>query len=315
MDDLDDIWGEVSAEGTEPDEVIDNPIEIEDDDFEGADEDQPIDDDETDIEEDADTDDDSPPADDDSFDWNEILERHGERTVTVTVQGEPVEVRIKDLPEGFMRREDYSRKTAEVAQDRKAATWARDVQEAFDKDPYGTLEAFARAYNVQFGGPPPQDVVDPYEDFDPEVAQALRQRDQLLVQQQQRLDELSQQFSSVENQRIMAEVKAEVAGLREEFGDDLDHVEMLRIAAEYNMPLRDAAEHLVGKQYYSRSRQRQELDSQAGELGKARSEESRKTAKRRASGTSTKKFDASSVSVEDFDDIGELFTINLNSIT
>jgi hypothetical protein len=312
-DDLEDIWDEVASDDTEVEPILDDVVDNPD---EGADDDTDDSIDEIDDGDEADTDDESPVDDGPEFDWSEIVNRYGEQLVTLTVQGEEVQVPLKELPDGFMRREDYSRKTAEVAQERKAARWALDVQEAFASDPVGTLDAFAKAYNINLAAPTsaaPQ--VDPYEDFEPEVAEALRQRDQLLAQQAQRLEELSTRFSTVENDRIMAEVKAEVAELREEFGDDLDHVEMLRIAAEYNMPLREAAEHLVGKQYFARTRQQAHIDSDASRIGKAKDDEVRRSAKRRASGTATKKFDASAVAVEDFDDIGELFEINLNSIT
>lgn len=317
-DGLEDIFAEEMEAGDdsveiEPVEDIENPDDGADD-FE-----DPTDaDDEDDIDiDDADTDDDEPPADeDDDFDWNEIVERYGDRTIQLTVNGEVVEKPLKDLPSMAMMREDYSRKTAEVASKAKAAQWAQDVQESFAKDPEGTLEAFARAYNIQIGAPQaPVDETDPYEDFDPEVAQVLRQRDELLAYQQQQLEQLTSRYDAIENDRIMAEVKSEVAELKGEFGDELDHVEMLRIAAAYNMPLREAAEHLVGKQSYYKSRQQQELDSEAGKIGARKADQVRRTAKKRASGTSTKKFDASDVSVEDFSDIGELFEINLNSMT
>lgn len=295
------------------DEVVDNPDD-------GADdfEDQPELEDEDDIEDDdADTDDEPPADDDDDFDWNEIVERYGDRTVQLTVNGEIVEKPLKDLPSMAMMREDYSRKTAEIASKAKAAQWAEDIQASFDRDPVGTLEAFARAYNISLDSNQAPDVpeTDPYEDFDPEVAQVLRQRDQLLLQQQQQLEALTTQYQTIEHQRLMADVKAEVGALKQEFGEDLDHIEMLRIAAEYNMPLREAAETLVGRQAYQKSKEQLKLEADAARVGSRKADDARKTAKKRASGTATKKFSASDVSVDDFSDIGELFEITANSMT
>ena len=181
---------DIFAEELGHDEVVEDILEdldIENPEDDGADdfEDSTELDDEDDIEDDADTDDESPADDDDDFDWNEILERYGDRTVQLTVNGEIVEKPLKDLPSMAMMREDYSRKTAEVSQKAKAAQWAQDVQEAFANDPAGTLDAFARAYKIQIGGPAADEPqADPYEDFDPDVAQVLRQRDELLVHQQ-----------------------------------------------------------------------------------------------------------------------------------
>lgn len=296
------------------DEVIDNPDD-------GADdfEDQPELDDEDDIEDDdADTDDEPPASDDDDdFDWNEIVERYGDRTVQLTVNGEIVEKPLRELPNMAMMREDYSRKTAEVASKAKAAQWAEDIQASFDRDPVGTLEAFARAYNISLDSnqAPAGPETDPYEDFDPEVAQVLRQRDELLAQQAEQLAALQEQYQRDEHQRLMADVKAEAEALKQEFGDDLDHVEMLRVAATYNMPLREAAEAIVGRQTYQKSKEQLRLEAEAAKVGSKKADEVRKTAKRRASGTATKKFSASDVSVDDFSDIGELFEITANSMT
>lgn len=316
---MDDGIEAIFAEELNHDDVVDEILEdldIENSDDGADDFEDPTELDDEDDTEDADTDEEPPAAEDDDFDWNEILERYGDRTVQLTVNGEIVEKPLRDLPNMAMMREDYSRKTAEVSQKAKAAQWAQDVQEAFANDPVGTLEAFAKAYQIELGGRPADEpVVDPYEDFDPEVAQVLRQRDELLARQQQQLEQLMGNFNNIEHERIMADVKAEVAELKSEFGDELDHVEMLRVAAAYNMPLRDAAEHLVGKQYFAKTRQQSQIDSEAGKIGARKADGERQQAKRRASGTSTKKFDASSVSVEDFSDIGELFEINLNSMT
>lgn len=270
-----------------------------------------------DIESDTPEDDgpDSDDVDDDEFSWDEIVDRYGERTVKVKVQGELVEVPLRDLTDGFMRREDYSRKTAEVAEVRKAAEWAKDIQEAFANDPVGTLDAFARAYGVDGQVSASRDESDPYEDFDPEIAEVLRQRDEMLLQQQQQLAQLAEAYQSIEQERLFSQVKAEVESLRSEFGDKLDHVEMLRIAAEYNMPLREAAESLVGRKAYLEMQENARVGSAASAVGARKSDGVRRDAKKRAAATSTKKFSASEVSVDDFDDIGELFAITASSMT
>ncbi len=327
MNELSDLFEEVSGE---QEDGIDNPDlgadhendsvqedEIVDEDADTSDDDDvEIEDD--DVEDDDDDESDEPVAEEDDFDWNEILDKYGDRTVTVTVQGEPVEVAIKDLPNGFMMREDYSRKTAEVSQVRNAAQWAQDVQAAFANDPVGTLEAFARAYGIdpsQSANQPQTPEVDPYEDLDPDVAAVLRRMDEQERAHQAELEQVRSQVEQFQNQQIMEEVKAEVRGLQEEFGDDLDTTEMLRLAATYNMPLREAAEHLVGKQYFAKSKEQMALEAQAAQAAESRQRSDRSRQKKRASSTATKKFDASDVSVEDFNTIGELFEIEMNSIS
>lgn len=323
---LSDMFTEVAAEeeAVLDGEGVDNPDDVgadeEDvvDDIDSDDGDEvDVDDEDADISDDDDESDEEPAAEDGDFDWNEILDKFGDRTVTVQVQGEPVEVKVKDLPNGFMMREDYSRKTAELAQARRAAAWAQDVQKAMQDDPVGTLRAFAEAYQVGdlfANQQAQQDQGDPYEDFDPDVAAVLRRMDEQEQRYQEQLRQQQAQIESFQNRQIMEEVKAEVASLRDEFGDELDHVEMLRVAATHNVPLREAAEYLVGRQYFAKSREQLELEAQAKEAAGERTDRSRQRAKKRASSTATKKFDASDVSAEDFNTIGELFEIEMNSV-
>lgn len=296
---------------------VDNPEDGADD-FEDVVQDDEDDFEDADTEDESDEEDESEPAaDEDDFDWNGILERYGDRTVTLTVQGEPVEVKVKDLPNGFMMREDYSRKTAEVSKVTKAATWAQDVQDAFANDPVGTLQAFAQAYGIQLPNPAQPEVAqaDPYEDLDPDVAAVLRKMDEQERRYEAELNRVQSQLASFENQRIQEEIRAEMAELRSEFGDDLDSTEMLRIAAVHNMTLREAAEIVVGKVTYAKSKEQLAAEQVAREASEKRSGKSRAESKRRASGTTTKKFDASNVSVEDFNTIGELFEIEMNSVS
>jgi hypothetical protein len=284
-----------------------------DEDF-AQDEDEIEEDEDTSDEEDPDDGDDSEPSAEDDFDFNDFLNKYGDRTVTVTVQGEPVEVKVKDLPNGYMMREDYSRKTAAVAEKERYATWAQDVQAAFANDPIGTLQAFAQAYGIDTGVSQPEvSDSDPYEDYDPEVAAVLRRLDEQEARYQQQLQMMESRVNEFQTQQLVEEVKAEVHGLREEFGDDLDTTEMLRLAATYNMPLREAAEHVVGRNYLAKSKEQIALEAQAKEAAKERTGQSRQKSKKRASGTATKRYDASDVPVEEFNTISELFEIELNS--
>lgn len=320
MSDLSDMFTEVAAEEEGELAGVDNP--------DGADHEEPdVLDDEIEDDEDADTsdsddidddvEDDEPVAEDDDFNWNEILEKYGDRTVPLKVAGEEKAVKLSDLPNMAMMREDYSRKTAELAEVRKAAQWAQDVQASFANDPEGTLRAFADAYGIQAARELQQAVEqdDPYEDLDPDVAAVLRKMDEAEARHQAELQQMRQRVDQFQNQQIMEEVKAEVKSLREEFGDELDHVEMLRVAAHHNVPLREAAEYLVGRQYFAKSKEQLAAEAQAKEASKDRTQRDRARSKKRASGTATKRFDASDVSVEDFNTIGELFEIEMNSIS
>jgi hypothetical protein len=313
-DDLTDMFAESMAEPVVDEVTVDNQDDVLADEMEET-EAFEVDDDFDD--EDADTDDESPVAEnvEDDFDFAEIVEKYGDRTVKVMVQGEEVEVPIRDLPSGFMRREDYSRKTAETAQYVKAAQWAQDVQAALDADPFSTLNAFAAAYGIQgnFAGPTE---VDPYENLDPDIAAVMRKMDEQEQRHQHELMAVRQQTESFATDRIKQEVKAEVQALESLYGDELDTVEMLRIAATYNMPLNEAAETLVGRRYYQQTQAQRQAGSQAQQAAKSKAGSVRSSAKRRASSTGRSSFDTeATVNPDDFNTISELFEIEMNSIS
>ena len=309
------------ADDAEISEEIDNPDIGADDEVEDAVEDiDDVDDADTDEEESEEDDSEQSPVDvddDDDFNWEEIVSKYGDRTVQLTVNGEIVEKPLKDLPNMAMMREDYSRKTAEIAQAARAAEWAQQVQQAFEADPFGTLQAFAQAYNVPLGGAP-ENTDDPYEDFDPDIAAVLRKMDEQEQRHQQELMRIQAQTESFTEKQLVEEIKRDVAGLKGQFGDDLDEVEMLRVAAHYNIPLQDAAYRVMGERYWSQSQSERAAAAQAEAAAGARTSKKSGSAKKRASSTTKRGFDgagANSVSKDDFSDIGELLEIELNSVS
>lgn len=66
--------------------------------------------------------------------------------VRVTVDGEEVEVPFREALQGYSRHADYSRKTAELAQQRQQAEYALRIQEALQVDPEATLQFLARQH-------------------------------------------------------------------------------------------------------------------------------------------------------------------------
>jgi hypothetical protein len=121
----------------DPDEITFDGSEIEDDEL-------VEDSDGEELEEDLDKEDEEP-ADD-----NPVLEEK----FTVKVDGEEVEVTVREALEGYQRREDYTRKTQELAEARKAfegeiqeyAEVFENVtafEEAWEQDPTGVLSRLA----------------------------------------------------------------------------------------------------------------------------------------------------------------------------
>lgn len=312
MTELSDMLNEaVEAELAEEPEVVETEeVSEEVDNLEDEADEETAEESEDDSEDDADTDDEPPAAEDDPFDWNEIVERYGDRTVPLKVNGEIVERPLKEAFDGAMMREDYSRKTAELKQ---AATWAEDVQKAFAADPAGTLQAFAQAYGINAGTPQDtQDQADPYEDFDPDVAAVLRKMDDMERRHQQELETIQQKTQSFEHQQMVAEVRKEVESLRSKF-EDFDEQAVLETAVKFNVSLTDAAELVEDRRIAALSRQAQATGATAGAAAAKKAEKARQAKKQRAAGTTNKGFSASDVSVDDFNTISELFEIEMNS--
>jgi hypothetical protein len=311
------VEGELSVEEVDntpevTDEVEDAVEDIVDDDGD-SDTDEPLED-EDDFEDEESPDE---PVDDNGFNWGEIVSKYGDELVELTVNGQVVQKPLRELPNMAMMREDYSRKTAEVAQAVRAAEWAQSVQESFDRDPYGTLEAFAQAYGIDLAaGSDP--VSDPYEGFDPDIAAVLRKMDEQEARHQQELQRVIVQTETFTEKALVEEIKRDAMALKDAFGDDLDEVEMLRVAAQYNLPLLDAAYRVMGEGYFNRSKSEQAALAKAEVAAESKTSRKNGSAKRRASSTTKRGFDGAgpnSISKDDFSDIGELFEIELNSVS
>lgn len=319
MADLTDVFEELVAEGYEDSSEVDNPeagiteeneseVTAEAEDFS----DTP--DLETDLEPEVET-------TANVLDWEAIADQ----LIPVKVNGEEKLVTIKDFRDGVMMREDYSRKTAELAQDRPLIDWAKDIQYALANDPLGTINAIAEAYNVELSRPQqpagntPE--IDPYEDWDPEMAQLARAMDTKLAQvaehYEQKIARLESQTGQITHERMVQEAQTEMRNLETQFtqaGFDFDPREVLGIATSHGIDLTQAAYVWAGTQAVKGGMTKSEAAAKAAEAANAAAqtgEAQRQANKKRASSAATKKYDASDSSVDNFDTLTDLFNIEL----
>ncbi len=110
------------------------------------------------------------------------------------------EVTLAELRQGYLRQSDYTRKTQEVAAERKAAQWARDFQEHLRRDPMGTLQALAEEYKLL---PADADGFDP-DEVTPEAIE---------------LHQVRQDIEELKIRRIEAEIRQEVADMKNRYAD------------------------------------------------------------------------------------------------
>ena len=86
------------------------------------------------------------------------IDEYADRYVPVKVDGEQLEVPLREVLQGYSRTADYTRKTQEVAEKAKQAEYALAVQRALQAQPEETLRLLSRQYGVELESqsPPPQ---------------------------------------------------------------------------------------------------------------------------------------------------------------
>lgn len=296
MPDLDELFAEAEAEYSDNSNVVDDG---EADVGEAVQADQPVSESADVVEGDEGAENDNPDDDgivEEAFDW----EAYAEQLVPVGDDS----VSLRELRDGYLRQSDYTRKTQSLAEKGKMAEWAESVQAAFDRDPAGTLEAFARAYGLT-GQQEQEQQVSSLDDLDEDVRPYAQQT----LQAQQELAKMQQRMEQIENQRIQDEVRAEIRGLQTRYGDDFDPEQTLRVAASFNVGLEQAHAMLMGQKAIQSKQTQSEASSVADKAAAdaaAAAEKQRQAAKKRASNASTGSFKASDIPVDNFNDIGEL---------
>jgi hypothetical protein len=73
------------------------------------------------------------------------------RYVTVKVDGQDVDVPLREALSGYSRTADYTRKTQELATQRQQAEYALTIERALQAQPQETLRLLAQQYGVEFG--------------------------------------------------------------------------------------------------------------------------------------------------------------------
>lgn len=226
------------TEVSDTDTVSDDDSEIDDEDIESED-----------VE--ADVEDDAP---EDRFDFDSIKDK----AVSVTVNGETFEVPLAELRNGYMRQADYTRKTQQIAADSQVIQWAREMQDAFRRDPAGSI----RALQEQFGllG---QD--DPYQDMDDDLKPIVNE----LKRTQQELAELKRKSFQSEQERVNAEVQSELNAMKSKYSD-FDPQQVLPIAIETGLSMEKAYKLWKADQIESESAVQAEARRKAEDAAKKR---------------------------------------------
>jgi hypothetical protein len=233
-----------------------------------------------------------------AFNW----EDYADQLIPVNRGGEERMVSLKQLRDEGMMHADYTQKTQQIAEREKLAKWAEDVQASWDRHPAETMEAFAKAYGL---GEPSEQSGTRLEDLDEDVRPFAEQT----MQMRQELQDAQRQLQEFQNRRIVDDVRAEMRDLHSRFGDQFDPEASLRLAAQKNVRLEDAHLLIMAQRQIQDQQNSSQADaaaaSAAAEAAKA-AESKRAKQKAAATSTTTSSFQASDISADDFNDIGEL---------
>ena len=125
------------------------------------------------------------------------VDSYGDHYARVRVDGEELEVPLKEALQGYSRTADYTRKTQQLAAERQQAEYALSVQRALQAQPAATLSVLGQIYGVPIGQSPPQyaEAPSPYDDgpyddddvFQDPIERRLAQQEQVIGQMNQQL--------------------------------------------------------------------------------------------------------------------------------
>lgn len=147
--------------------------------------------------------------------------------VKIKVDGEETDVPVTELPQGYQRQADYTRKTQEVAEQREQLAFWGQVDQAMKVNPSETLNYLASQYGTQVAS----QAVDRAETVADDWGFEAEQPQQVV---DPRVDQLGEQLSPVvefvQQQMAARELENVVRDLSTKYGEEFDPTEVIREA-------------------------------------------------------------------------------------
>ena len=140
-----------------------------------------------------------------------------QESFTVKVDGQEVQVSREELVNGYQRQADYTRKSQQVAADRRRLADAELLMSKLDENPMATIQVLMQHYGVDYGEG---------EDGEPQITGPTPEQIQLRELQQWQAGELQRQRE--------AAVDAELDRLHREYGD-FEHEDLFGFALDHNV--------------------------------------------------------------------------------
>lgn len=169
----------------------------------------------------------------------------GDKYVKVVVDGEELEVPLKEAVSGYQRQADYTRKTQQLAEERRGVQFAQAIQQALDNDPQATIDLLKNHYGIQTD-------TNSFEEEDDLFADPMEKQ----------YKQLESRIRSFEEQQAMNELENTISGLQQKYGDDFDANEVVsRALALGTTNLEGVYKEMAFDRLYERERAQRELQS------------------------------------------------------
>ncbi len=171
------------------------------------------------------------------------IDSFADKYVKVQLDGEELEIPLKEAVSGYQRQADYTRKTQQLAEERKNVQFAQAIQQALDNDPLATIELLKNHYGL--------DQQESFEDDDIWADPMEKQYKQL-----------ERRLASFEEQQAMNELERTIGGLQQKYGDDFDANEVVSVAlAQGTTNLEAVYKQMAFDRLYSREQAQRELQA------------------------------------------------------
>ena len=171
------------------------------------------------------------------------IDSYADKYVKLQLDGEELEVPLKEAVSGYQRQADYTRKTQQLAEERKNVQFAQAIQQALDNDPSATIELLKNHYGL-------------------DQQEVFEEDDIWADPMEKQYKQLERRLASFEEQQAMNELERTIGGLQQKYGDDFDANEVVSVAlAQGTTNLEAVYKQMAFDRLYSREQAQRELQS------------------------------------------------------
>jgi hypothetical protein len=165
------------------------------------------------------------------FVWDE----YADKPVKLIVDGEEIEVPLAEALNGYQRQSDYTRKTQELAEQRRQVQFAAALQEALQNDPASTVELLSQHYGVN--------------------KQPTSEEDEFLDPVEKQYRQLETRIQAFEQEKAMRELENQIESLSRRYGELFDANEVVAKAlASGNTNLEAVYKQIAFDRLYDQTR-------------------------------------------------------------